>query len=226
MKDYPKLFIFDLDGVITDTAEQHYVAWKEMAQSIGIEIDREFNESLKGVSRGDSLDKILNLNHNLHVSEEQKTELMEKKNEAYRELITSIEPEDIYPGIGELLERLRENSIKIALGSASKNAPFIIKQLQIEHHFDYVVDPASVENGKPAPDIFLKAADELDVAYEECVGIEDAIAGVTAINEAGMFSVGVGDEAQLDHADYVVADTAELKLEAIIDRFDEANRKM
>ncbi|MFC7061052.1 beta-phosphoglucomutase [Halobacillus seohaensis] len=224
MKLYPQLFIFDLDGVITDTAEQHYIAWKEMAQEIGIEIDRKFNESLKGVSRGDSLEKILNLNKDLHLSEEEKAELMKKKNDAYRKLIMSIEPEDIYPGIGELLEKLKDDDIKIALGSASKNAPFIIKQLQIEHYFDYVVDPETVENGKPAPDIFQKAADELGVAYDKCVGIEDAIAGVTAINEAGMLSIGVGDKIHLKHADYVVEDTAELKFETIINRFENISK--
>jgi len=220
MTKYPKAIIFDLDGVITDTAEYHYQAWKQLAAELGITIDREFNERLKGVSRMDSLERILALKPELTLSQEEKERLATKKNEHYKELIKGITPGDLLPGIPELLAAIKEAGIPMGLASASKNAPTVIKSLGVEHYFAHVVDAAKVEKGKPDPEIFFKAADALGVPYEECIGVEDAPAGVEAINRAGMFSVGVGSKESLAHADYVVSTTSELVFENIIAQYN------
>ena len=222
MAQEPKLFIYDLDGVITDTAEFHYLAWKKLADEIGIPIDRKFNEQLKGISRMDSLDRILDLAPSATaLSSEEKIRLASRKNAHYLELIEAINPDYILPGINLLLQQNKEAGIRTALGSASKNAPRILEKLGLGDYFDYVVDAGQVEKGKPDPETFTVAADALQVAYEDCVGIEDAAAGVEAINRANMFSVGVGDTAHLAHADYLVNETSELDFQQIIERFHE-----
>lgn len=219
MAVYPKAFIFDLDGVITDTAEYHYLAWKQLAEELGITIDRKFNEQLKGISRMDSLERILALKPSLQLSQEEKERLATKKNEHYKELIKNISPKDLLPGIKQLLDDIKEREIPIALASASKNAPVVIEQLGVGHYFAHIVDAAKVENGKPDPEIFIKAADFLGVPYEQCIGVEDAPAGVEAINRANMFSVGIGSKESLAHADYVVTDTAQLNFATIIEQY-------
>lgn len=222
MTQSPKLIIYDLDGVITDTAEFHYLAWKKLADELGIEIDRQFNEQLKGINRMDSLDRILALAEPpLDLSEEEKTELATRKNGYYLELIEAITPAHILPGIDALLEANRQAGVKIALGSASKNAAHILDKLELSDRFDYVVEAARIVNGKPDPETFTAAADALEIPYEACIGIEDAAAGVEAVNRAGMFSVGVGDRAHLGHADYLVEDTSELIFTEILERFRE-----
>lgn len=220
MAHSPELIIYDLDGVITDTAEFHFLAWKKLAEELGIKIDRHFNEQLKGISRMDSLDRILALDSSsAPLSYEEKVEIATRKNGYYLELIEAINPNYILPGITALLQENREANIKIALGSASKNAPIILEKLGLEHYFDYVVDAAQVKRGKPDPETFTRAADALGIVYENCIGIEDAAAGVEAINKANMFSVGVGDEAHLAHAHYRVNDTQDLIFENIIQQF-------
>ncbi|MCM3671408.1 beta-phosphoglucomutase [Mesobacillus maritimus] len=211
----PKAFLFDLDGVITDTAEFHYLAWKQLAEELGVKIDRAFNEQLKGISRMDSLEKILALNpYYQDMPVEEKERLATKKNEHYQELIKTISPNDILPGIEKLLKEIKAQEVKIGLGSASKNAVMVLEQLELTHYFDYIVDAAKVTKGKPNPETFTTAADHFGVLYTECVGVEDAASGVQALNSAGMFSIGVGKD--LTEADYRVERTVELKLEEIL----------
>ncbi|NLK21853.1 MAG: beta-phosphoglucomutase [Epulopiscium sp.] len=205
--------IFDLDGVITDTAEYHFKAWAQLAKDIGIEIDREFNEKLKGVSRMESLEAILR--HGLRendFTQEEKNALAAKKNNNYIQLINNITKKDILPGIEDLLEDLKQNNIKMALGSASKNGPMILKQLEIENYFDYIVNPAEVKNSKPAPDIFIDGLKGLNLRPEEVLGIEDAIAGVKAIKGAGIIAIGVGVS-----ADVSVSSTKELTYDLLLE---------
>lgn len=217
-----KAVIFDLDGVITDTAEWHFLAWRELANSIGIHFNREFNEELKGISRMESLERILDLGGVAHTfTEKEKEELAHRKNEHYVQLLTQMTPENIFPGIRSFLEELKNNQIKIGLASASKNAPSILDALQITDYFQVVVNPGEVAQGKPAPDIFLAAAEKLSVSPGDCVGIEDSIAGLQSIRDAGMFSVGVGtvDIMKEAGADLVLGSTAELTLEVLNSMF-------
>lgn len=217
MGNYPKAFIYDLDGIITDTAEFHFLAWQKLADEIGVSIDRQFNEQLKGINRMDSLDRILELDTSGRVlSDSEKVALATRKNEYYLELIEAINPSHILPGIELLLQKNKEQHIKIALGSASNNAPAILGKLQLTGYFDYIVDASKVKKGKPDPETFTTAAAALGVAPDDCVGIEDAAAGVESINRAGMFSVAVGDAHHLAAADYLVEDTAQLIFEDII----------
>ena len=210
-----QLVIFDLDGVITETSNQHYTAWKQLAGELGIEIDLAFNETLKGVSRMDSLERILTRgNRQNDYTEAEKIELATKKNSSYVNMISKFTRDNVFPGIVELLNNLKAQGIKIALGSASKNGPRLLNSMDITNYFDYIVNPALV-NGKPNPDIFLKAADMLMVDPSKCIGIEDAVSGITAINAAGMFSVGIGDKTILSKANIVYNEPKDIDLEEI-----------
>ncbi|WP_214821212.1 MULTISPECIES: beta-phosphoglucomutase [unclassified Exiguobacterium] len=214
-----KAFIFDLDGVITDSAEYHYLAWKALGEDLGISFDREFNETLKGVSRTESLERILRLGGRENdFSFEEKELLATKKNEHYVSLISKITNADILPGIEVFLKELKEAGYKIGMASASKNAQMVTSQLGLLEAFDHIVDAATVKNSKPHPEVFLQAAEALRVDPKECVGIEDAVAGITAIHEAGMFAVGIGDPNVLTEADLVFEDTAHLRLEKLLVR--------
>lgn len=213
-----KAVAFDLDGVLTDTAEYHYLAWKELGKKIGIDFDREFNEKLKGISREESLELILSLGDQQKAyTPEEKTEMMVWKNDLYIELIQNITKKDILPGILPLLEALKENNIKMAIASASKNAPMILEKLGIIPYFDTIVDPSSIANGKPFPDIFIAASEQLNIPVSQMIGIEDSQAGITSINDAQMFSVGVG---VLEQANYLVPSTTELDFNSIIAQFN------
>lgn len=214
-----KAFIFDLDGVITDSAEYHYLAWKALGEDLGIPFDREFNETLKGVSRTDSLERILRLGGRENdFSLEEKEQLAAKKNEHYVALISNITSEDILPGVEAFLSELKEAGYKIGMASASKNAHMVTRQLGLLHAFDHIVDAATVAQSKPHPEVFLKAAEALQVDPKECVGVEDAVAGVEAIHAAGMFAVGIGDPAVLTEADLVFTDTTGLTLDNVLTR--------
>lgn len=214
-----KGFIFDLDGVLTDTAEYHYLAWKKLADRLGIQLDREMNEQLKGISRMDSLDRILAIGNQMdRYTLEEKEKLADEKNEDYKELILEVTPNDLLPGIANLLADLRAKDIRLALASASKNGPVIMERLGIADMFDTVVDPATLAKGKPDPEIFIKGAQQLKLKPIECVGVEDAQAGIKSINAAGIFSVGVGTKEMMKEADYAVTSTKELKLEEILKR--------
>lgn len=203
--------IFDLDGVITDSAHYHYIAWKDLGEKIGIEIDAEFNESLKGISRQESLERILiKGNKENYYNNVEKEELAKSKNNYYVSLLEKLTPEDVLENILETLIYLKQSNIKIGLASASKNAPNILNKLQLIDYFDVIVDPSQVKNGKPSPDIFLECAKMLDLDSKECIGIEDSEAGVVAINESNMLSIGIGSELNLNHADMVLSSTREL----------------
>lgn len=217
-----KAVIFDLDGVITDSAKFHYMAWKELADELHIPFDETYNEKLKGVSRMESLDLILqNADQKQGYAAAQKEEMAYKKNERYKELIQQITPADILPGIETLLVELKENGVKTAVASVSKNAQFIIDRLDLNGQFDYVVDAAAVARAKPFPDIFLCAAEALHVPAAACIGIEDAEAGIQAINAAGMKSVGVGERTQMRAAGLILAGTEELSFDRLNSFFTE-----
>lgn len=218
-KNNLKAVIFDLDGVITDSAKYHYLAWKELADELEIPFDEEYNEKLKGVSRMESLELILENGQACDkYTPEEKEALAFKKNENYKELIKQITPQDILPGILPFLKELKEADIRIALASVSKNAPFIVNQLQIDDYFDYIADAASVPNAKPFPDIFLAARDEFGFDSSECVGVEDARTGIEAIHRAGMKAVGVGTPDQMTEADLLIT-TDQLSLSGVLEAF-------
>ncbi|CAM3316261.1 beta-phosphoglucomutase [Vagococcus fessus] len=214
-----KGFIFDLDGVITDTAEYHFEAWQNLAKNYDITIDREFNEQLKGISRMDSLDRILNHGgRETDFTEAQKEEMASEKNGEYVKLIEKMTPEHILPGVLDFLNELKEHNYLLGLASASKNGPVILERLNLSGYFDTIVDPSLLAKGKPDPEIFLTAAHQLGVKPEECVGIEDASAGIEAINKAKMFSVGVGDKESMKEADYRLDSTEGLVLDVILNK--------
>lgn len=206
--------LFDLDGVITDTAEFHYRAWKKLGEEIGISIDRNFNEQLKGVSREDSLTLLLAYGKKENnFSNEEFAALAKRKNEYYLEMIQEITPADVFPGIVPLLTELKKAGIKIALASASKNGPLLLDKMQLTDYFDAIADPSKVASGKPAPDIFLLAAKEIGLEATDCLGIEDAKAGIQAIIASGAYPVGVGRKEDLGEDIPIVADTSSLTLD-------------
>lgn len=206
--------LFDLDGVITDTAEYHYLAWKKLADELGISIDRAFNEKLKGVSREDSLRLILTHgNRENDFSQTEFDQLAKRKNDNYVEMIQAVSPKDVYPGILDLLQALKTAGIKISLASASKNGPFLLKQMELTEYFDGIADPATIKAGKPAPDIFILAAEVVNLQPEDCIGIEDAQAGIVAIKASGALPIGVGKAQQLGHDIALVDSTNELTIE-------------
>ena len=207
-----KGFIFDLDGVIVDTAKYHFLAWKNLANSLGIDFTKEQNEQLKGVSRINSLEKILNWgNKTLSADEFQK--LLVQKNEEYLEYITKMDESEILPHTEKILDFLIQNNQGIALGSASKNAVPILEKINLLSKFECIVDGNSVIKGKPNPEVFLKAADGLQVPPAECIVFEDSIAGIQAANAADMISIGIGEQNVLYEADYVFKDFTELSVE-------------
>ncbi|HEV2595013.1 MAG TPA: beta-phosphoglucomutase [Sphingomicrobium sp.] len=200
-----KALVFDLDGVLTDTARAHYIAWKALADHLGIPFDEEANEALKGIDRNGSLDLILSLGDRDY-DEQERAVLADRKNGHYQQLIADFGPADVLKGAREGLERARSAGLPMALASVSRNAPALLDRLGIAHFFDVVIDPATVSRSKPDPAIFLAAARELGIEPSACLGIEDSRAGIAAIKAAGMTALGVGDPAVLDAADAVVAD--------------------
>ncbi|AIQ16621.1 beta-phosphoglucomutase [Paenibacillus sp. FSL H7-0357] len=222
MSNLPKAVIFDLDGVITDTAEFHFLAWKQLGEELGIEVDRALNEQLKGVSRLQSLERIIASSPKQPVRPIDELErLAAKKNTHYTWLIQSISPNDILPGIDTLIKELRAASIKLAVGSASKNAPFVLERLELTGAFDYIVDASNIRHGKPDPETFTDAADYLKVPYKACIGIEDSAAGIEAIKRAGMFAVGIGSAESLHQADYLVRATDNLRMSTILEAYSQ-----
>ncbi len=195
-----KACIFDLDGVIVDTAKYHFIAWKVLAQELGIAFTSLDNERLKGVSRMQSLEILLELGGK-KLTVKEKNSMAEKKNTLYVSFIRKMTPDDILPGISEFLRELRKKGIKTAIGSASKNTPLILDQIQLSDQFDVIVDGNSVAEAKPNPEVFLEAAKRLDVLPEHCIVFEDAVAGIEAARNAGMVCLGIGDGEILHLAD-------------------------
>ena len=201
--------IFDLDGVIVDTAKYHFLAWKNLADSLGFEFTEAHNELLKGVSRVRSLEILLEIG-NVKLSDEKKQEYLISKNEHYLEYITKMGSDEILPGAGKLLDNLDRLDINYVLGSASKNAPLILKQVGLFDRFKGIVDGNSVSKAKPDPEVFLIGAEKLGLPPENCIVFEDAIAGVEAANSANMTSIGIGDAETLSAANYNYNNLTEL----------------
>lgn len=197
-----RAFIFDLDGVLTDTAEYHYRAWKRLADELGLSFTREDNEHLRGIPRRESL---MHLLQGRVYPEEEIQAMMARKNDYYLQCVKEIAPQDVLPGAKELLEELRAAGYKIALGSASKNAAEVIGRLGLRPLLDAISDGHSVERQKPAPDLFLHAAQQLGLAHDECVVVEDAAAGIEAAKAGGFRSVGLGPRQRVGSADAIFA---------------------
>ncbi len=196
-----KAFIFDLDGVIVDTAKYHYLAWKKIASELGIEFTHEHNELLKGVSRVRSLDIILGLGE-VDASQAQKDQWLIQKNEDYLSYLVDMDQSEILPGVMTVLEFLKANQQPIALGSASKNARPILEKTGILSYFDAIVDGNDVSNAKPDPEVFLQAAQKLGISNENSIVFEDSVAGIQAANIASMTSIGIGEASILNEAKF------------------------
>ncbi|MFN3490314.1 MAG: beta-phosphoglucomutase [Emticicia sp.] len=212
-----KGFLFDLDGVIVETAIFHYQAWRKMANDLGFDISEEFNEGLKGVSRMDSLNLILEYG-NVVLTEDEKLELAAKKNEHYLTLVSKMTADDILPGVREFFAQIKQTDIKIALGSVSKNARMILEGVGLINDFDAIIDGTKISKGKPDPEVFLKGAAELGLSPEECLVFEDAVAGVEAGKNAGMKVVGIGHAEVLTKADIVFSGFENLHLNDLLQK--------
>jgi beta-phosphoglucomutase len=204
-----KAFIFDLDGVIVDTAKYHYLAWLKIANQLGIEFTHEHNELLKGVSRVRSLDIILGLGK-VEASQEDKNKWLVQKNEDYLSYLVDMDQSEILPGVMPILNYLKEQNQLIALGSASKNARPILEKTGTLEYFDAIVDGNDVSNAKPNPEVFLLAAKLLSAKPEDSIVFEDSVAGVQAANIGGMTSVGIGDAKTLNEAKYIFKDFTQM----------------
>ncbi|EGO5180819.1 beta-phosphoglucomutase [Enterococcus faecalis] len=212
-------FIFDLDGVITDTAKFHYQAWKALADSLGISIDETFNETLKGISRMDSLDRILAHGHRENAfTPAEKEALAQQKNDHYVQLLEHLTTEDVLPGVVPLLQQAQARHIPCAVASASKNAPLILEKLGVRAYFATIVDPDSLSKGKPDPEIFLAAADSIGVLPQNAIGFEDAQSGIDGLKAAGIYAVGLSANHPLIGADMQVSEMTELSVDALLNR--------
>jgi beta-phosphoglucomutase len=204
-----KAFLFDLDGVIVDTAKYHYLAWKKIAANLGIDFTHEHNELLKGVSRVRSLDIILELGK-VEATQDQKNQWLIQKNEDYLTYLVDMDQSEILPGVLPVLAFLKANQQPIALGSASKNARPILEKTGIIAYFDAIVDGNDVSNAKPDPEVFLQAAQKLGISYENAIVFEDSVAGIQAANSASMISIGIGDAAVLNEAKFNFKDFTDM----------------
>jgi len=209
-----KACIFDLDGVIVDTAVYHYKAWKRLANDLGFDITEEQNEKLKGVSRMHSLDLILQWG-GVTKTDAEKEELATRKNNWYVDMITKMTPDEILPGAEEFLQSCIDAGLKTALGSASKNSTTILEKVGIAHFFNVVIDGNKVSKPKPDPEVFLKGAEELGVPPANCVVFEDAIAGIEAAINGGMKAVGIGSPDVLTKANLVVSGLDKMTIEVL-----------
>ena len=200
MRDFDAV-IFDLDGVICYTDEYHYQAWKAMADSIGVSFDREINNRLRGVSRMASLDIVLEKYHG-ELSEAEKEELADQKNEIYKKLLAQMSPADLSDEVKSTLDELRRRSYQLAIGSSSRNAPFILRQIGLGEYFDAVSDGNNITRSKPDPEVFEKAAKMLWVGAKRCLVVEDAVSGAEAAHKGGMKAACVGDASRAGAGDY------------------------
>jgi beta-phosphoglucomutase len=206
-----KACIFDLDGVIVDTAHYHFLAWKRLANDLGHNLTEEENERLKGVSRMESLEIILDL-AGISLNDAHKTMLADKKNDWFVEYVDRMLPDEIFPGVIRLIRDLKANDIKVGLASSSKNAKRVLTLLRIQHEFDVIVDGGMIKRTKPDPEIFLKTAEKLGVKPSHCLVLEDAEAGVEAALAAGMKCIGIGSAALLNKANKVFSRTEQFDL--------------
>jgi beta-phosphoglucomutase len=195
--------LFDLDGVIVDTAKYHFLAWKRLAEELGFEFSRENNERLKGVSRMTSLNILLDIG-GIQVDEATKLEMADKKNNWYVAYIKEIDKTEVLPGVEEYIKKLKKKGIKLGIGSASKNTMTILENIGMIEYFDVIIDGTKVSNAKPDPEVFLLGARQLNLMPKECVVFEDAEAGIEAARNAGMHSIGIGKPEILKHADKVI----------------------
>ncbi|WP_286970149.1 MULTISPECIES: beta-phosphoglucomutase [unclassified Flavobacterium] len=214
-----KAFIFDLDGVIVDTAKYHFLAWQKIAQSLNINFTHEDNELLKGVSRVRSLDIILGLG-NVQASQEDKDKWLVQKNEDYLSYLVHMDESEVLPGVLKILQLLKEKNQGIALGSASKNARPILEKTGVLSYFDVIVDGNDVTNAKPDPEVFLKAAQLLHIDPKNSIVFEDSVAGIQAANIAEMVSVGIGEETILHEADHIFKDFTQITTSFIEELID------
>ncbi|MBQ8599955.1 MAG: beta-phosphoglucomutase [Clostridia bacterium] len=215
-----KALVFDLDGVITDSAELHYQAWKKLATELGLTFDREQNEALKGVSRMDSLEIILKNNHCSDAySAEEKETFAFRKNEYYKELVETLTEKDILPGIKALVLDARAKGLKTAIASVSKNAPRVLERIGLADYFDVIADAAKVRNSKPDPEIFLTCAQQLGIDPRACIGLEDSQAGIEGILSAKMYAVGINVTVTGSSPDLMVGSTGELSLDLLLKNF-------
>jgi len=221
-----KACLFDLDGVIVDTAKYHYIAWREIAKELGFVFTEADNEKLKGVSRMRSLEILLEIG-GISLDGESKALLAQKKNSLYLQYVLKMCPDEVLPGAKEFLADCRNNNLGIGLGSASKNATTILNLLQITPLFDVIIDGNKVTKAKPDPEVFLAGAKELGVLPQNCVVFEDAEAGIEAANAANMFSVGIGDPAILKKANFVTSGLKNLSVKSLIARLErQSNRNV
>lgn len=211
--------IFDLDGVIVDTAKYHYLAWKKLAEMLNINFDEWDNERFKGVSRIRCMEILLELGH-MSVDEETKCKLADMKNNWYREYISKIDESEILPGVAEFITEIRKAGIKTALGSASKNTGTIIENLHMINDFDAIVDGNKVTKAKPDPEVFLMCSRELKLPASECIVFEDAVAGVQAAKNGGMYAVGIGSPDILKDADFVIPGFKGINLSYLLDKLN------
>ena len=211
-----KACLFDMDGVIVDSAVHHFVAWRKLADELSIPFAEEDNHALKGLSRVDSLDHILRIGH-LELDEKTKLKLMDQKNAWYLDLIQGMTAKDILPGAKELIEQLVAGGIRVGLGSSSRNAQLILDNVGLTPLFDAIVDGNHITLSKPDPEVFLKGAAALDVSPSEAIVFEDAASGIQAAKAGGFFAVGVGSKSQLSSADVVIPDLSGLTLDQLMD---------
>ncbi|NCO64642.1 MAG: beta-phosphoglucomutase [Flavobacteriales bacterium] len=207
-----KGFIFDLDGVIVDTAKYHFLAWKKLANSIGVDFTEHQNEQLKGVSRIESLKKILKWG-DITLSEEDFNRLMADKNTNYLSYIDKMDESKILPDVIKVIQFLMDKKQPIALGSASKNSVEILNKVNLFSQFDVIVDGNAVTKAKPDPEVFLKAAEAIQIKPENCIVFEDSVAGIQAANKANMISIGIGESSVLNEADVVFSNFTEMSLD-------------
>ncbi len=210
--------IFDLDGVLVDTAKYHFIAWRKLAEKLGVSFNELDNEQLKGLSRLSSIQFILEKGK-LELPEKEVLELMDLKNNWYLELVNHMQIDEVLPNSRALLEDLKNNKIKIALGSASKNAQLILKKTRLLDYFDSVVDGTRTQHSKPNPEVFLKAADDLQLQPADCIVFEDAISGIEAANSGGFFSIGIGELSVLNQAKIVYPSLVGLSYHSLLQLF-------
>ena len=215
MSNNLKAIIFDLDGVVTDTAEYHYKSWKLPLKEEGIDFTKKENEKLRGLSRRNSV-KTIAQTKKVDFSKEKEDEIMYKKNNYYQKMIVGLDKDDMIDGIHEILLELKNKNYKMAVASASRNAKQVIKSLELDNFFEIIADGNSVNKSKPAPDLFLFTAEEMGVKPEECLVVEDSKAGVKGAKKAGMKVVGIGPEKRIGKADYCYQKVSKIDLEEIL----------